>query len=109
MKLNSTLSYLLLFVFVNNCYAEDLIVDPSIAAAKTRAQEKCELDPINPKCEKLLDSKYRKMKDAEKEVKDIHFKNYDERRFKTSKLSELRAFCRLNKESARCVALKKHR
>lgn len=103
------LFFTLFFVFSGNVYGEKSLINPAVEAAKIRANEFCEMDPTSPKCEKLLNSRYRKMKDSEKEVKDIHFKHSDERRFTAEKLSELRAFCRINRDSPRCESLKSHR
>ena len=75
----------------------------------SKVKEACDIDPLDPKCEKYLDSRYRKLKDSEKEFKEDREERFDEQRFRSQKLSELRTFCRNNSASSRCEGLKKIR
>jgi hypothetical protein len=77
-----------------------------IESRKSRAIEQCKIDPMDPKCEKLLDAQYRRLKDSEKEYKEDKEERYFEQKTKKQANSELRACCRTTPDSNRCKALK---
>lgn len=99
--MKSSFVFFIFFICLNNCLAED---QDTFAQSDRREKTRqyCELHPIEEKCVKFLDSEYRRLKDAEKELKDEHELKILEQKYQRDKKTELISFCRKNPDSTRC-------
>jgi hypothetical protein len=79
---------------------------PDEAYLRYRKVEKlCEKDPLNKKCQKYYDAKYRKHADAEKQAateKEEVIPEKDEKSYRNELKNELAAFCRKEPDAMRC-------
>jgi hypothetical protein len=96
----------LTLVWTKSAYPEsEGLHDPKI-----KAQALCDKDPMNSKCKKFLDGKYRRHNDAEKIPKrddEIPGTILDEKSYEGELKRELLSFCRKEPASSRCRSMKK--
>lgn len=68
-----------------------------------KVKQSCDQDPTSPKCQKFLDSKYRRHTDTVKQDKDDLLVTIpDERQYEEELRRELRTFCRKEPNALRC-------
>lgn len=96
-----------------------ILVRPSVALSesdtsyesnqrKEKVRELCERNPNHPKCEKFLDSTYRRYSDLEKESRENS--NLEEKRLEQLNQREIQqellSFCKQDPDAPRCAKLK---
>lgn len=109
MNYSKALLLLAFFLSPNFVFAENS-KDQSTSSAQNRERirELCEKDPNLTKCEKFLDSEYRRYSDLEKEsYKNIQLEEMRlEEVYQREVNRELMLFCRKDPEAPRCKSLK---
>ena len=75
---------------------------------KERVRELCEKNPNHSRCEKFLDSEYRRYSDIERDSEENHLMEEERTAVQHDKSvqKELMAFCREDPDAPRCSKLK---
>lgn len=98
------LQYLLVLIFINQTFANAEESERSDAKLRRlEVKEYCHENVSDPRCNKLLDGEYRKLKDAEKITREEIKEKYQEEKYSKDKSNELKSFCRKYKDAPRCL------